>query len=980
MFDSFRKATFLLLGLLLTVTLLQGQDLSKGSIAGVVRDPGNAVLPRTTVILKSQSGDRVTTTGADGEYSFLNLTAGAGYAISVSGSGFEPVTVSEVAVHANQRTTLDIVLRPEGTAQAVALEPPQSNIDYSAAQTAVNLGESLFQRVPVERNVSAVLSMAPGLADGSAGQGAPSISGASGMESQFLVNGANATDPVYGGLGPAHPAYGSMGSGVNFDFLKQAQVLTAGADARYGQSTGGTVNLVTKSGSNTFHGSLFGYFQPREFEAMRPDGNRLTVSQRTRIVNEGRYDFGGELGGYLLRDKLFFYGGINPQFLRSYRQAPSIFANSRLGEVAVKSRNWNYTGKLTWNLSARHQLEGSIFGDPGATPMGFTRPYSLASDDTLAQSKLNFGSRIWTGRYNGEWHPNWLLNANFSRYTSRFRETPRHDAYAVIDNTAVQAATGGQRITGGLGLLENNDTHGNQFSWASTHRANWLGSHTIQYGYQFEDVGYDRFFRYTGPQFTLPNIVDLGPAAGATQYGAQLVRRYIDASNPSAGTMLEVWGGNYSIPSAAASTRYQAGFLEDSWTFSRRLTVRPGLRFEQQSLGGNAFRYRFGGNLAPRIGVIYDPSADRRSKIFFHWGRFYERIPAALATRAFSGESWVRGAAYRDTGGTIDLSPANYLGGATLLFSGAPGMFIAPVGGARAPYQDELTAGYEREFGRTLTFSGRFIRRDLRRVLEDVSPLSLTQFESGMTQRLLLANPSRKLDLFGGPAGPDGRPDGFADPRRAYTAMELVASKRFGTNWQTFANYRLSKLTGNYEGLYFAGSGMLAPNLSPLFDFTNTDGRMSDQFRGGVLPLDRRHALKLFTSYQFSEGWLKRLSIGGGWNIESGTPISRYMAHPAYNTPGSLLSGSRGSLGRTGWTYPVDFHADYTWQIAEGKNVKFVADLFNAFNQKTLIRVDQNFQLDKFTPNPDFLKPNTAGFANPYQTPFHARLGVRFEF
>src|SRR5439155_39615 len=175
------------------------------------------------------------------------------------------------------------------------------------------------------------------------------------------------------------------------------------------------------SGDNAFHGTLYSYFQPREFETARPDANRLTTTQHTRIVNEGRYDFGGDLGGYLIRNKLFFYRGFNPQFLRSYRTAPSIFTNSGLGEVPVKSRSFNYTAKLNWNLSPKHQFEASVFGDPSATPMGFTRVNALAADNDLMSSSLNFGSRIWTTRYTGDWRPNWLFTANFSQYFGEFR-------------------------------------------------------------------------------------------------------------------------------------------------------------------------------------------------------------------------------------------------------------------------------------------------------------------------------------------------------------------------------------------------------------------------------------------------------------------------------------------------------------------------------------------------------------------------------
>lgn len=979
MFLALRKLTILLLAVTIIPFTLQGQDASKGMIAGIVRDSSGAAVTGVTVQLITPFGDRTATTGPNGDYFFGNLPAGSGYKLAVSKDGFQPFHLENVTVNANRQTTIDVTLSSRDTAQAVKVGGTQHEIDLAGSVSATQLTDSLFQRLPIERNVSAVLSMAPGVTDGGRGGMAhPSVSGGTGFETHFVVDGANATDPGYGGMGPANAIVGSLGSGVSFDFVKEAQVVTGGAEARYGQTTGSIVNVVTKSGGNAFHGSFYGFLQPREFEKARPDANRLTTSQRTYIANEGRFDVGGELGGYLIRNKLFFHGGFNPQFNRSYRTAPSLFANSKLGEVPVKTDIWNYTAKVNWLLTPKHQIEGSVFADPGRMPMGYIRNYSLAADNDLMSSKLNFGSRIWTGRYIGEWKPNWLFSANFSRYFNEYRETPKYDGYQVIDNTAIQRGTGGQIIRGGLGLLENTESRVNQFAWSSSYRGNFYGTHLLTFGYQFEDRDFDRMMRFTGSPFTLPDRPEFGSAAGKTQYGAALLRRHLNPADPNSPIVLEVWGGNLSNPTVNAWTRYHAAHLEDSWTINNRLTVRPGLRWEKQRISGaSSVNPTFGDNWAPRVGVVFDPTGDRTSKFFFNWGRFYERIPAVLAARYLSPDWTVRGALYRDQSGTIDLSPANYIGhlyaSQSLRFTGGPSLGMLIAGDPKPTYQDEIAAGYEREFGRTLTFSGRFIRRDLRNVLEDISLLSLSDYEAGKAQQLVLANPSSKLGLYSSEMR-------MVDPKRTYNAMELTLSKRFGNNWQTFANYRLAKLSGNYEGLYPAEGSVLAPYTSWMFDFTNADLRLFEQLKKGVLPLDRRHSLKLFSTYQFTTGRLNNLSIGAAWNISSGTPLTRYLAHPAYNIPGGLVSGERGDLGRTDWTYPLDLRVDYAWKVAEGKHVKFIADFFNVFNQKSLVRVDQNFQLDRFTKNPDFLKPNTLSFGSPYQTPFHVRVGIRFQF
>jgi hypothetical protein len=209
-----------------------------------------------------------------------------------------------------------------------------------------------------------------------------------------------------------------------------------------------------------------------------------------------------------------------------------------------------------------------------------------------------------------------------------------------------------------------------------------------------------------------------------------------------------------------------------------------------------------------------------------------------------------------------------------------------------------------------------------------------------------------------------------------------VASKRLSANWQLYANYTLSKLWGNFEGSFRNDNQQQDPNISSLFDFTNTDGRLADQYRPGVLPSDRRHSIKLFTNYELTRSFLKNLNLGLSWQIQSGTPISKLLAHPAYDNAGEIPQGARGIEGRTPWTFPLGLHGDYTVKLAENMRLKFIADMFNLFDQGRVTRIDQNFQLDNGVPNPDFLKPDqtSTNFQYPWQSPFSARLGVRFEF
>jgi hypothetical protein len=449
------------------------------------------------------------------------------------------------------------------------------------------------------------------------------------------------------------------------------------------------------------------------------------------------------------------------------------------------------------------------------------------------------------------------------------------------------------------------------------------------------------------------------------------------------------------------------------------------LRFEQQKLLGNTQSYSLAHNWAPRLGIILDPFNNHKTKIDASFGRFYEKVPLDIAVRELSIETGLTGAFYADPGqgNQPNLDPSNYIPGGHIAFQGAAG--LTPVGGGTgAQYQDEITGGFEHEFARNLTFTGRFVYRDLRRIIEDTSGINVTQALAGVPQQYVIANPSANLDIYqnanpcsspgvgnclaypdpfdptgvrqigytafangtSNPLGADGIPDGFPNPSRIYKSMELIVSKRF-TNVQFYGSYVLSKLYGNFQGSFRSDNGQQDPNISSMFDFTNSDGLLTGQDIPGVLPSDRRNQFKLFGNYQWHN-----FSVGASWLPTSGTPVTKLMDHPAYLNGGEIpicsdgtftcSGGPRGQFGRTAWIFPFNVHGEYTIKLGERARVKFVADLFNLFNEQKITRINQFGEIANSpgTPNPDFQKPDLNSFADPYQIPFSARLAARFEF
>ena len=177
--------------------------------------------------------------------------------------------------------------------------------------------------------------------------------------------------------------YGSLGSGTTTSFIKEVEIKTGGYDAKYGLALGGIVNVITKSGGSEFHGAVFGYFSPDELEANRMIANDFrTVNRQNFDLHQNTgIDYGVELGGSILKDRLFFFGSINPSTTRYERSAPSgpqwfdqftfgagdcnAATNpstpeagcSDLGRHTIRERTINYAIKLTGQLGQNHRVE-----------------------------------------------------------------------------------------------------------------------------------------------------------------------------------------------------------------------------------------------------------------------------------------------------------------------------------------------------------------------------------------------------------------------------------------------------------------------------------------------------------------------------------------------------------------------------------------------------------------------------------------------
>lgn len=670
---------FILFGALTPQTFAQDIQ-TRGSIRGTVTDPNGANVPGARVTVTGPTGDRVTNVGTDGTYEVTGLIPGQ-YTVKIEQTGFRTAIASNQTVFVGRATSVDVKLEI-GEASATVEVTGAADIDQLSTAVGSNLNDQLFENIPVARGVSGLFYLAPGTTSGlGAGSDNPSISGGSALDNLYVADGVNITNSAFGGIGTFSRVYGALGTGINTAFVKEVQVKTAGFEPQYGQSTGGIVNIITQSGGNAFHGAVYGYAKPNAFEAKRRQRDDFSVNKVGEIKAIENYDTGVDVGGPIIKDKLFFFGSFNPSFRRDLvLGADGSALRTLLGEHVQRYRTLNYAGKIDWNIAPNHTFAFSIFGDPTKTNVSTFNTLNI--DNLTALSQLDYGSQNMSFRYNGALTSSWTLSGSYSINHNKFDETGFADFNQIIDATGPRssAAPGatlrGQFTAVGLGFFEptKGATHG--FTVDSTKTLSLLGQHTFGVGYNFQRAFYSGVRDRSGPHYTIPAtnasgipLTTISPATASAigqTVNATWSLRPVSNSDPNDCTLCPIFNvpgasdiglgpgnrrvyllhtrGEYGDTSFETESDYHAAYVQDTWRFNRFVTALVGLRWEKETLTGNPgstgdrAKYTFNANWAPRIGVTVDPFGTGKMKAYYNFGRFFEFIPLDLAERSLSAE------------------------------------------------------------------------------------------------------------------------------------------------------------------------------------------------------------------------------------------------------------------------------------------------------------------------------------------------------
>jgi hypothetical protein len=1016
-----------------------------GSLRGQIRDKaaGEAAVGATVVATSpALQGEQVVITDENGAYFITSLPPGM-YTLTVY---YNDATFSRsnVLVQVGKEAVINVTVdsgaatgKPKGEVIEIAGSAPI--IDQGSTKTGVTITDDYTRNIPTGRTFGGVLGAAAGSQGDFYGV---SLAGATSLENIYVVEGINTTDT----------AFGELSSNLPNEFVSETEVITGGYNAEFGRSTGGIVNVVTKQGSNQLKGSVFAYYRPGALvssaETIQREGS--SVDSKTDLDYE--YDLGAEVGGPIIKDKLWFHVGFNPnvrhvttkrlvqtQIDENQDGIPDIDPDTGFtihDEVASRdipreNKTYYFTAKINGAIDQNNQFQISAFGNPSGRTDALEHSSPLARNPTQLQWDVDEGAYDFSGKWTSKLnqgktqidavvgyhrgfrneHPiGAMADTPYVYYTytrslydfadlegdqaiSACNDDDPNDPYPEIRNCPVI-----NYAEGGLSYVEERTNARTQGAISLTQRVKAAGYHVFKAGFDGDFAGYDSTAYYTAEQRW----------RRATASGTWQLREFYNirrnVTDPATEMLAdgEVLCANDQAvcgpaEQKAASTlnRTLAAYIQDSWQLRPNFTLNLGVRYEQQvgfvadeiqgtvSPEGEVVpekAYTLN-NWAPRLGFIYDPTSEGKSKIFGHWGRFYENVPMDINVRAFGGEMinlqlvnvshLTPSSGGYDPNCDVDHTPGmtgaqmadrlnlcqDRVEQATL---GGGYEYVSP--GLQGQRTDEFIFGTEYEVMPDLTVGASYMHRTMPSVIEDIST------DGGNTY--LITNPGHNFDdeadklmaqaeQLMASSDPKDQAMGelyahraeqlyfvknYEKPVRNYDALTLTARNRPTKNSLLQASYTYSVSKGNYPGLFSTETLQEDPNLTSLYDLPEL---MANRY--GFMGLDRPHNLKVDGFYAFDFKKSGALIVGASWRTQSGIPHNALAAHPAYGPSESYLL-PRGSGERSPVTSTADTHLSYRYSFSKNTSLEAFIDIFNLFNQQDEVDQDETYTFDAAIP------------------------------
>lgn len=660
---------FCLFSVLLLVANVFGQE-TTGGLQGTVKDPSGAVVSKATVELTGTSlvGKKTLTTDNSGYYRFANLPPGS-YTVTVKAAGFSELKREGIVLEVGHLPTLDLTMAVGASGTVVEVSGAAPVIDVTTETTQTNITQDVVQDVPHGRSFQSVIQFAPSASNeplmgsnrASNGTGAVSPgNGSNGSAFGYSVAGGSDSENLYlvEGQSTANIIGGYSHTNVPFDFIQEVQVKSEGIEAEHGGALGGVVNVVMRKGQNNYHGSVFAQFENQALDgtpAVYQRYNPLTTpvgfvdaaNQEAQPIKPHTSDVfpGFTIGGPILKDKIFFFLGFNPEFNDFERFVNYGPTNGGVTPFSQNTQTYYTTARIDYAVTQKIRVFGSwlyqyqrqagenlptsdIVGglfNPSTGCFGSATSASNPCVNTgVAQSAyahtLGYTAPNQTVNTGADWTltPRLISTTRFGYYFENYRDfgfPQSGNLYAWQNNSVYNPAVGCgtaavplggcdstltplpaalQQSNGYIsGALDSNMTTRNankavqfdeDFAWF---KSGWHGTHNFKFGYQLNRLSNNILQGFNEP-FTQ---IFAGYSGTATQYkpatptGTANCGPYIQADGLCQGQFGVATV--YDFGTGGKATSFNHGFFaQDAWTIGRGVTINAGLRVEREYLPG----------------------------------------------------------------------------------------------------------------------------------------------------------------------------------------------------------------------------------------------------------------------------------------------------------------------------------------------------------------------------------------------------------
>ena len=897
-----------------------------GAITGRATDTSGGTLPGVTVSITSPNmigGARTAVTDGQGVYRFTLLSGGQ-YKISFVLPGFATLNIEGVTLNAGATATINGKMDVAALQESVTVTSQSPTIDLESANVAVNWDQQKLDDLPSSRSLTALVSMIPGL-----------------YATAFDVGGSN-----FGtGSGPTARTFGRAGGGVvsydgmiwdqtygDFGTYEEAQITTAakGADA---MNPGVTMNLVLKSGSNTFKGVGSANYQSGDFQGKNITPALLAKGYAPGVNKFTSYkDFYGEIGGPILKDRLWFYASHRDA--SSGNLIPGFISLADRQQVEFYTKLQDPTGKVTYQMTKNNKFEGMFQvgrkWQPYRTASRFVPLESTQNQDSwslvgpsfkylsILSSRATFDASLQRGGY---WWPDvpWTTDVRKSDLAT----TAVRGSFLETDRTPRRWQYGATFAYFANFWGRNHELKSGYLGWRnlqSTQNIGYPNQQQYRYRSVTGDAGCNETANYDGC-FTRPDSV--------------LV---------------------YDYPNTTASGEwYNSAYINDKITVSRKLTLNLGLRFdryssflpEQGNPGSgpfatkNIFEYKGEGNfpiyqtLVPRISAVYDLTGEGRVAVRTSYGRYVGGSSGASANPGPGGADVNSNAiitrTYSNWDGRIPYVPV--AANLTSTAGGGTNRSIDP--DLKGPFVDEYTAGLDLGLSRALTLQFNYVRK--------------IDGNSNMAINLALPYEAYTVTRTGIDPGRDNV-TGTADDKTLVVYSVPSTYPTFGQNIE-----RRVQATGNnrYHAFGTTLNKQLSNNYSFLVSFDadyrdlrdNAPRNPNEALYGPGITTGNNYGVQNFQFAQSS--WNYSMRVSGSYQLpwglmfassflsQSGEPYFREVQiRDANNTNIAIRVESQ--AGRYEWTKIWDNRLSKRFKTFGNQSIEGTIDLFNSLNTNTI--------------------------------------------